>query len=167
MKKIFVSLITLSFIVAALFSISILPVSAATKGCEYSVVNAVYSGTKAKVTYNTEYYTISNGKTITFDAYFSNSLINIYKSNGVKLARNEILKTVRFDIHVYTKNGQCVNYKYGACDGGKFKVISNVKGIKQSEYKVKITAYVSNYKTLILRAGDNANLAMSLKYKIK
>lgn len=167
MKKRFLKLMAFLFALVSTASMMALPASAATVGKQYNVVNAVYTGSKAKVTYNTEYYTIKNGKTIKFDAYFTNNLVGVYKSNGTLISRSELLKQVRFDIHIYDKNGRCVNYKYGACDGGKFKVMSNVKGIKQGEYQVKITAYISSYKTLVLRAGDHSNLAMSLKYKIK
>lgn len=167
MKKRFSKLVAVLLVLVSMVSVVTFPASAATVGKQYNVVDAVYTGTKAKVTYNTEYYTIKNGKTIKFDAYFTNNLIGVYKSNGKLISRSELLKQVRFDIHVYDKNGRCVNYKYGACDGGKFKVMSNVNSIKQGEYQVKITAYISSYKTLVLRAGDHSNLAMSLKYKIK
>ena len=163
MRKTISTLTVLFVVVATLTSLFSINASAATVGKKYDVVNAVYTETSAKVTYNTEYYTIKNGKTIKLDAFFDNNLMGVYKSNGVKLSRNELLKQVRFDIHVYDKNGRCVNYRYGICDNGRFKVMSNVNGIKQSEYKVKVTAYISNYKNITFRAGDHANLAMSLK----
>ena len=167
MKNKVLKLISFLLILATITTMLSFSVSAATVGKNYNVVDAVYTGTKAKVTYNTESYTIKNGKTIKFDAFFTNNLKGIYQSNGTYINRSTILNQVRFDVHVYDKNGKCVNYKYGICDNGSFKVMSNVKGIKQSEYKVTVTAYISSYKTLVLRAGDHANLAMSLKYKIK
>lgn len=167
MKKIFSTIIALLMVLSTIITLFSFSASAATVGKKYDVVNAIYTGAKAKVTYNTEYYTIKNGRTIKLDAFFDNNLMGVYKSNGVRLNRNDLLKQVRFDIHVYDRNGRCVNYRYGVCDNGSFKVISNVKGIKQSEYRVKVTAYISNYKTLTFRAGDHANLAMSLKYKVK
>ena len=167
MRKTLSTIMAFLVIVTTLISIFSFSASAATIGKTYNVVNRVERSTKARVTYNTEYYTIENGKTIKLDAFFGNDLIGVYKSNGVKLSRSNLLKQVRFDIHVYDQKGRCVNYKYGICDNGSFKVISNVKGIKQSEYRVKVTAYISSYKTLVLRSGDDANLAMSLKYIIK
>lgn len=167
MKKMLSTVAIILIVVTVLTSVLAINISAATVGKTYNVVNAVYTGSSAKVTYNTEYYTIKNGKTIKLDAFFSNNLVGVYKSNGTMLSRNELLKQVRFDIHVYDKNGRCVKYQYGVCDNGSFKVVSNVNGIKQSEYSVKVTAYISNYKNLTFRAGDHANLAMSLKYKIK
>lgn len=167
MKKRFSKLMAVLLVLVSMVSMMALPASAATVK-DIRVVNAIYeNATKAKVTYNTKYFTIKNGKTIKFDADISNGVLGVRKSNGTWISKSELLNQVRFDIHVYDKNGRCVNYKYGVCDGGKFKVMSNVKGIKQGEYQVKITAYISSYKTLVLEAGHHSKLAMSLKYKIK
>ena len=165
----FVAFLMISIVFTTMFSLS---ATASTLGTKYPVVNAVYNSSDAKVTYHTDNYTIKNGKTIKFEAIFSDdSIINkkmpVRNSNNKVISKSEILNQVRFDIHVYDKNGKCVNYKYGICNGGKFKVVSNIKNIKQGEYLVKVVGYISNYKTMTFRAGDHANLAMRLKYTIK
>ena len=78
----------------------------------------------------------------------------------------KIKSLLMFDVHIIdTKTGKVVNYWYNLKVGDKFKIYSAVPNIDRSNYQVKVTSYLSNYRTYV-----NSNLsgvAMTLKYALK
>ena len=148
------------FSMFSVFSINAFAATTAKKSC----ITYIYSGSNAgKTTYRTEYYTIAKNKRVTLQCFWNTEKLNNQTSVG--LNGKKIKDYLRFDVHIIDKNtGKVVNYWYGLKANSKFKVYSAVPSVNSSKYTVKITSYLSNYKTY--KNSSLSGVATYLKYRL-
>ena len=148
----------------SMFSAFSINASAATTS-KKSCISYYYTGANAgKTTYRNEYYTIAKNKKVTLECFWNTEKLNNQTSVG--LQGKKIKNYLRFDVHIIDKKtGKVVNYWYGLKANSTFKVYSSVAGINRGEYQVKVTSYLSNYKTY--KNSDLCREATYLKYRLK
>ncbi len=161
-KKI-ISLSMVLIMMFSMFAFFSIETSAASLNKKYDCIEYNYVGKKAgKSTYNIEYYySVKNGKKLTIDCFWNTEKLNNQRFAGLRLK-----DYLRFDVHVIdATTGRVVDYWYGLKPGASFKVFSEVPSIKRKSYTVKVTSYLSNYRTYV--NSDLAGVSTCLKYKIK
>lgn len=159
-----VSLSIVMLMVFSMFSTFSFNASAATTS-KKSCISYYYSGSNAgKTTYRNEYYTIAKNKKVTLECFWNTEKLNNQTSVG--LQGKKIKDYLRFDVHIIDKKtGKVVNYWYGLKANSTFKVYSSVPSINRGEYEVKVTSYLSNYKTY--KNSSLSGVATYLKYRLK
>ena len=147
----------------SMFSTFCINVSAATTS-KKSCITYIYSGSNAgKTTYRTECYTIAKNKKVTLQCFWNTEKLNNQTSLG--LNGKKVKDYLRFDVHIIDKNtGKVVNYWYGLKANSTFKVYSAVPSINSSKYTVKVTSYLSNYRTY--KNSSLSGVATCLKYRL-
>ena len=160
-KLISVSLVLLMLI--SVFTTLSINVSAATTA-KKSCITYIYSGKNAgKTTYNTYNYTIAKNKKVKLECFWNTEKLNNQTSVG--LNGKKVKDYLRFDVHIVDKTtGKVVNYWYGLKANSTFKVYSAVPGINRSQYTVRVTSYLSNYRTYV--NSSLSGVAMCLKYRL-
>ena len=161
-------IISVGLIIATLFSLMAtltIGASAASLGTRYSCIGYNYMGKNAgKSTYKTQNFTVDNNDRVTIQCYWNTE--NLKNQTSVGLNGKKVKDYLRFDVHVIDKKtGQVVNYWYGLKPGATFKVYSAVPSIKRSTYTVRVTSYLSNYKTYT--NSNLAGVATCLNYRLK
>ena len=145
MKKIkkLLSILLISMTIVSMSSMFTTTAYAATtaKTC---AIQTVWGTTKS--TYRIKYYTINKNKKVTLDCYINGAPLK--NQTSVALNGGKIKNYLKFDVHIIDpQTNRVVKYWYELTPGSTFKVFSAVPGINRSKYTVKVTSYLSNYRT--------------------
>ncbi|MBQ7386634.1 MAG: hypothetical protein IJW03_00535 [Clostridia bacterium] len=150
-------------VLVSLFSVFSISASAASVGQTKSCITYNSMGKNAgKTSYRTEYYySVEKNEKLTLKCYWGSSTLKNQSFAGLKLKNY-----LRFDVHIIdAQTNKVVNYWYGLKPEAKFKVYSSVPSINRKTYTVKVTSYLSNYKTYT--DSDLVWVAARLKYKLQ
>lgn len=149
-------LVTLMLSMFAAFGITS---SAATLGTKKSCIS--YNYNTGKTTYRNEYYySVEKNDKLKLECFWSSEKLNNQSFAGLKLKNY-----LRFDVHIIdAQTGKVVKYWYGLKPNATFKVYSEVPSINRMTYTVKVTSYLSNYKTYV--NTNLAGVATCLKYRL-
>lgn len=164
-KKRILSLALVFVTIISLLSSFSVTASAATYSSKVSCITYNYTGNNAgKSNYVTRYYTIAQNKRVTIQGFWGNETLKNQTSVGID--GKKLKDYLRFDVHIIDpETGKVVNYWYCLKAGDTFKVFSEVPGINAKKYTVKVTSYLSNYRTY--KNSNLAGVATNLKYRLK
>ncbi len=152
--------LSIFLVVLTIFSLFTVPALASYKDAKTCITYNYQGKNAGKSSYITRYYTIKKNEKVKLQAYWNTEKLKNQTFAGLKLQNY-----LRFDVHIIDiETGAVVNYWYGLKAGDKFKVYSAVPKNNDKKFKVKVTSYLSNYKTY-----ENSNLsgvAACLKYEL-